>query len=216
MTTSKRVREAAEDLVRVRFGETSATVAKAAGEDMRDWQMGSDRVERKRRAARIAVEKTKKEQPTAPKSEKIEIKVSDMRAAGKPGYVAKIVNGEKRFLQTASQDKYGGSKNTKSFEISEDGIYEIRDANYGGRKTNSNFIRVENGKIVEESENLNKLIVDDSGLPELEGSTKQVDWAMSIREKYLAKLKNAGKEIPKRIRTETSSKFYIDNRERLK
>lgn len=60
MTTAKRVREAAEDLVRVQFGETSPSVAKSAGEDMRDWQMGSDRVDRKVRAAKIAVEEVKK------------------------------------------------------------------------------------------------------------------------------------------------------------
>ncbi len=145
----------------------------------------------------------------------LEIKVDDMRAAGKPGYVAKVVNGEKIFLNVADQDKYSSSKVTKLYQISEDGIYEICDANFGSRKRSINFIRVENGEIAEESENLNDLILENSGLPELEGSQKQIDWAVSIREKYLAKLKNAGKEVPQRIYTEVSAKFYIDNRNQM-
>lgn len=63
MTTSNRVREAAEDLVRVQFGQTSASAASAAGEDMRDWQLGSDRVDRRVKAAKAAIEEVKK-QPT--------------------------------------------------------------------------------------------------------------------------------------------------------
>jgi hypothetical protein len=145
----------------------------------------------------------------------LEIKVDDMRAAGKPGYVAKIVNGEKIFLNTSEQNKYGSSKVTKLYQISEDGIYEICDANFGGRKRSINFIKVENKEIVEESENLNKLVAEALELPELQGSTKQVDWATSIREKYLAKLKNAGKDVPERIYTEVSAKFYIDNRNQM-
>ncbi len=66
MTTEKRVREAAEDLVRVQFGETSPMVARSAGEDMRDWQIGSDRVDRRVKAAKKAVEEVKKS-PTARK-----------------------------------------------------------------------------------------------------------------------------------------------------
>ncbi|MBE9037188.1 hypothetical protein [aff. Roholtiella sp. LEGE 12411] len=88
----------------------------------------------------------------------VEIKVDDMRAAGKPGYVAKIVNGEKKFLNAAIQDKYSSSKVAKIYKISEDGIYEICDANFGGRKRRINFIKVEDGEIIEESENLNSLI----------------------------------------------------------
>lgn len=60
MVNEARVREAAEDLVRVRYGETSPPKATTAGEDMRDWQLGSDRVSRAAKAGRKAAKKVAK------------------------------------------------------------------------------------------------------------------------------------------------------------
>jgi len=68
------------------------------------------------------------------------IKISDMRAASKPGYVAKIVNGEKNFLSTKDRSGYSKSRETLIFELTEDGVYEVCDANFGGRKRNIYFI----------------------------------------------------------------------------
>jgi len=52
-------------------------------------------------------------------------------------------------------------------------------------------------------------------LPELEGRDAQVNWAESIRLKAIAKYKQAGKDAPTALTKTTSSKWFIDNRERL-
>lgn len=89
----------------------------------------------------------------------IEIEVCDMRAAGKPGYVAKITgeHNEKNFLNAASYSGHGASAKTISYEIKEDGIYEICDANFGGRKRRIEFVLIENGEIVKSADSLSEL-----------------------------------------------------------
>lgn len=74
MVSQARVREAAEDLVRVRYQQTTQKTATAAGEDMRDWQLGSDRVIK---AAKKAVEATKK-QPTKRKVNVIQSQINSI------------------------------------------------------------------------------------------------------------------------------------------
>ena len=138
-----------------------------------------------------------------------------MRAAGKPGYVAKIENGQKNFLTNRKADSFTTSAKDVHYEISEDGIYEICDANFGGRKRNIKFLKIENGEIVQESETLIALQVGDIELPELTGSAKQVSWAESIREKMIAKLKEMGKEVPDWAFVRTEAKFWIDNRDKF-
>lgn len=99
-----------------------------------------------------------------------------------------------------------------------DGIYRFVEA--GGADFNKvvkGYLKIADGKIAEESDNLNSLIVGNTAdtLPELDGSQKQIDWALSIREKFIAKLKQAKKDIPDWINTTTSAKWYIDNRATL-
>lgn len=144
------------------------------------------------------------------------IKVDNMIAAGKKGYVAKIEGGDRQFLRASEQTGYGYSRQVLAFEITEDGIYEIQDANFGG-KLRRDYIKIQDGEIIERTESLNSLLASEESdkLPELEGSQKQVDWAFNIREKLIAKCKKAGKEIPARIYQETSAKFYIDNRDKF-
>lgn len=142
----------------------------------------------------------------------IQITICDMRAAGKPGYVARIQDGQKAFLNSRKADSFTTSAKDVHYEISEDGIYEICDANFGERKRNIRFIKVESGNIVEESKSLSALQVAGIELPELTGSTKQVDWAEAIREKLIAKLKGKNKEIPDWVCLKTEANFWIDNR----
>ena len=143
------------------------------------------------------------------------IKVDNMIAAGKKGYVAKIEGGDRQFLRASEQTGYGYSRQVLAFEITEDGIYEIQDANFGG-KLRRDYIKIQDGGIIERTESLNSLLAsEESDLPELEGSQKQIDWAFNIRERFIAKCKKAGKEIPARIYSEISAKFYIDNRDRF-
>lgn len=99
-----------------------------------------------------------------------------------------------------------------------DGVYRYREA--GGADFNSlttGYLLIENGEITEEADSAAALIAaaDTSELPELEGSVKQVGWAESIREKIIAKFKQAGVSSPAYVKAETSAKWYIDNRNNI-
>lgn len=96
-----------------------------------------------------------------------------------------------------------------------DGIYRFVEA--GGadnNKTVRGYLKIEKGEIIEESENLNELIVGDMAdrLPELEGTKAMVKWAMDIREKAIAKYKKQGLEVPATLTETVSSKWFIENR----
>ncbi|MFM5933528.1 MAG: hypothetical protein ACKPKT_05295 [Dolichospermum sp.] len=142
------------------------------------------------------------------------IKVDHMIAAEKRGYVAKIEGNDRQFLKVSERTGYGYSKQVLTFEIKEDGIYEIQDANFGG-KLRRDYIKIQDGEIIERFKSLESLLASEELLPELEGSPKQIDWAFNIRERFIAKCKKAGKEIPPRIYSETSAKIYIDNRDKF-
>lgn len=146
----------------------------------------------------------------------IEVTVCDMRAAGKPGYVAKIVNNQKQFLQSRKADSFTTSAKNVHYEISEDGVYEICDANFGSRKRSVSFIEVKNGEIIKEAEKLSELQAQGIELPEIvEGSKKQIDWAFSIRQNLVSKLKGSNKEIPDWVFARSDAKFWIDNRSKF-
>lgn len=145
----------------------------------------------------------------------IQITICDMRAAGKPGYVAKIEGTRKDFLSNRKADSFTTSAKNVHYEISEDGIYEVCDANFGSRKRNIYFIQVENGEITRQEETLLALQISDVELPDLEGSSKQISWAASIREKFIAKMKAAEKDIPDWVYVRKDSKFWIDNRDKF-
>lgn len=74
----------------------------------------------------------------------ISVTVDDMRAAGKPGYVAKLVGSDRQFLNADSYSGHGASRKQITYKISEDeiGLYEICDANFGARKRRISFIAV--------------------------------------------------------------------------
>lgn len=99
-----------------------------------------------------------------------------------------------------------------------DGIYRFVEA--GGADFNKvvkGYLKIAGGEIIEESDNLNSLIVGSEAdtLPQLEGSQKQIDWALSIREKAIAKFKKANKEIPEILTQTTEAKWFIENRNSL-
>ena len=106
--------------------------------------------------------------------------ISNMPARDKRGWVKQ---GD-TFLKTSSQSSYGASAQTLTFELV-DGVYEVQDANFGSRRTNHYWLKVENGEGTEiDKPKLNTGLL----LPELEGSEKQIAWAESIREKAIAKI----------------------------
>ncbi len=74
----------------------------------------------------------------------IKVEVCDMRGAGKAGYVAKLEGRDRNFLIAARYSGHGSSAKQVEYEIAEDayGIYEICDANYGGRKRDIQFLAV--------------------------------------------------------------------------
>lgn len=99
-----------------------------------------------------------------------------------------------------------------------DGIYRFVEAvGQYAHRIEKGWLKIINGQIVEQSDTLPSLVVgsDAESLPELEGSDKQISWAISIREKAIAKLKLAGQKIPDWFYTETSAKKYIDNRDKF-
>lgn len=138
--------------------------------------------------------------------------ISNMPARDKRGWVKQ---GD-TFLRATSQDSYGASAQTLTFEL-EDGIYEVQDANFGSRRTDRYWLKVQNGKGVE----IDKPKVDTGlKLPELEGSEKQIAWAESIREKAVTKIfkfQETNLEIIQCVLEAydpilTQSKWWIDNR----
>jgi hypothetical protein len=99
-----------------------------------------------------------------------------------------------------------------------DGIYRfVEAAGQYAHKIEKGWVKIINGQIVQQSDTLPSLVVgtDAESLPELEGSDKQIDWAFSIREKAIAKLKLQQKPIPDWFFTEKSAKIWIDKRDKI-
>jgi hypothetical protein len=149
-------------------------------------------------------------------SENYELVVTRMPARGKNGWVKQ----NDTFLQPTFQDSYGSSVQMLTFLL-EDGIYEVQDANYGGRKTRHYWIKVENGQAWEIEKPTTDLGLK---LPELQGSERQVVWAESIRQKAVTKLLAHYKLLETQIvecvlessdPSLTSAKWWIDNRDRI-
>lgn len=142
----------------------------------------------------------------------MEITVTDMRARQKPGYVARLVKGDRQFLSAKSCSHYGTSAKECIYDIQEDGFYEICDANFGSRQRHVKVIQFINGEIVKSAKSLEELLTADLDLPDLEGSFNQINWALQIRERFLAKFILEEKSIPEKYLTLTSAKWWIDNR----
>lgn len=144
-----------------------------------------------------------------------------MKARGKNGYVALLENGyinKKIFLSPSKRSGYNTSAVTLTFNIQEDGIYQIVDANYGSSKRSQYFILVKNGEILIKSENLNSLIIDDetlTALPSLEGTQRQIDYAENIRNNLVADIIRGKYDIPDWIYRQKNAKFYIENKEKF-
>jgi|694.fasta_scaffold02674_45 hypothetical protein len=99
-----------------------------------------------------------------------------------------------------------------------DGIYRfVEAAGQYAHKIEKGWLKIINGQIVQQSDTLPSLVVgtDAESLPELKGSDKQIDWAFSIREKAIAKLKLQQKPIPDWFFTEKSAKIWIDKRDEI-
>ena len=96
-----------------------------------------------------------------------------------------------------------------------DGIYRIVEC--GGadlNKVSKRYLKIVDGDIDEESENLNSLIVgNDLNLPELEGTPKQIKWAEDIRKRAIAKYKSHNMKFPKMLIQVKTAKWFIDNQD---
>jgi len=77
----------------------------------------------------------------------IEITIASMRYTSKPSYIAKLDGKKRQFLSRKSVDDHRKSTQKHTYEISEDdcGLYEICDANYGGRKRSLSYLAVREG-----------------------------------------------------------------------
>ena len=115
------------------------------------------------------------------------------------------------------QRAYRGKSHTVKVRISHltNGIYRYTEAGGAdGARRERGYLKIVNGEIKQESENINDLIVGEvtQDFPKLEGSPKQVEWAVSLRDKIIVLAITQGKEIPAWVFTQTSSKFYIDRK----
>lgn len=143
------------------------------------------------------------------------IVIDDMRSRGKIGYVAKrLSNGQKQFLSPAERTGYSTSRQKLTFDITEDGIYEVCDANFGSSKKHLYYLKIEDGT-TKHFESFVDLIADNSNLPTLEGTEKQIAWAENIRARYIANLALSGEKMPDHIVAETSANWWIDNRSKV-
>lgn len=112
----------------------------------------------------------------------IQIEVCDMRAAGKPGYVAKLDEYQERcFLQAKAYSSHGTSAKQVTYEISEDGVYEVCDANFGERKRKISFVVVRDGQDVFWSDSLREAT---SHADHLDGKIE--DWAVCREEPIIS------------------------------
>jgi hypothetical protein len=81
------------------------------------------------------------------------VEICDMRSSGKAGYVARLGKSDRVFLRASGYpDGHGGSTKRLQFEISDPGLYEICDANYGGRKRKISYLAILPGGEFEEFE----------------------------------------------------------------
>lgn len=151
------------------------------------------------------------------------IELSTYRNAGINAYLVK--EGEdythnmygKPATEEDQQRAYRSKSHTVKVRIDnlEDGIYRFVEAGGStGKKAIKGYLRIVSGEIIEESENLASLIVGENAdsLPELQGSQKQINWAFQIREKAIAKFKEAGRDIPITLSQTVDAKWFIDNR----
>lgn len=107
-----------------------------------------------------------------------ELTISNMPARNKQGWVKQ----NETFCRASSQNSYGASAQKLTYLL-EDGIYEVQDANFGSRRTNRYWLKVENGEGFEIEKPKSSIVAN---LPKLQGSEKQIAWAESIREKAIA------------------------------
>jgi hypothetical protein len=158
--------------------------------------------------------------------------LTDYRKKGANAYLVpvKIENGNivRGSFQNGQTDDYAragaGKSNTVTIDLSKskDGWYEYQEGERASRNIYRGYIKVENGKIVDEvsRDQLKKggskqaflsKVAPVQSQPELSGSQKQVSWAESIREKAI----RSGKITESQASSRTDSRWWIDNRSRF-
>lgn len=116
-------------------------------------------------------------------------------------------------IEQDKQDFHRGKSATVEFDLSkfEDGWYEYKEAS--GHRAKSAFIEIVKGEIkqeVESAQELIDLLNPVPELPELEGSSRQVEWAEQIRATAI----RGGFPIDKAAKY-PQAKTWINSREKL-
>ena len=97
-----------------------------------------------------------------------------------------------------------------------DGTYMLKECcGSSWHKSQTSYLIITSGKVlkaVDKPENL----IDQSTLPELDGSEKQVQWAKTIRAKFLAECDRCRVEHPQWMFKTKSAKWWIENRHEMK
>lgn len=104
-----------------------------------------------------------------------------------------------------------------------DGYYEFKQASEA--RSVFGYLHIENGQIIEEwtdrklflAAMQEKVLEDgDIELPNLQGSDRQIEWAISIRQKALLKITGEpNRTIPEIFTEQISAKWWIENRDDL-
>ncbi len=111
-----------------------------------------------------------------------------------------------------------GKSHQVSFNLGNipDGIYRLKECcGSSWHKHKTSFLVISQGKILKTVDKLEDL-VDQSLLPDLEGSEKQVQWAKTIRAKFLSDCDRCGVEYPQWVLKTKSAKWWIENRHEMK
>lgn len=127
-------------------------------------------------------------------------------------YYAKPVDKE------AQERAYKGKSHQVRFDLGKipDGTYRLKECcGSSWHKHKTSFLVIASGKILKSVDKLEDL-VDQSLLPDLEGSEKQVQWAKTIRAKFLSDCDRCGVEYPQWMVKTKSAKWWIENRHEMK
>lgn len=118
----------------------------------------------------------------------------------------------------AQERAYRRKSHQVSFNLRKvpDGTYRLKECcGSSWHKSQTSYIVITSGrvtKIVDKPEGL----IDQSTLPELEGSVRQVQWAKTIRARFLAECDRCRVEHPQWIFKTKSAKWWIENRYDMK
>lgn len=120
--------------------------------------------------------------------------------------------------EEAQERAYKGKSHQVRFDLGKipDGTYRLKECcGSSWHKHKTSFLVIASGKILKSVDKLEDL-VDQSLLPDLEGSEKQVQWAKTIRAKFLSDCDRCRVEYPQWVFKQHLAKYWIENRHEMK